>query len=293
MEELLKTGARVLANEPMASHTTLCVGGPAEWYVEVDTVVQLRAVLLAARKKSLPVFFLGWGSNLLVADKGIRGITLRLKGDFISVSFEDSLVRAGAGVFLPTLVKQCADKGLGGIEPLVGIPGTIGGALIMNAGTRDLEIGQVIKTVEVLNPDGNLELLNHDQIRFEYRASSLAGRVVCFATLQLRHQNKDDIIRSVQVFLEKRLETQPISNMNVGSIFKNPPGNFAARLIEQSGLKGRQIGQAQVSPKHANFIVNLGGAKANDVKSLIELVQKTVAEKHGVKLETEVKMVGL
>lgn len=293
MEELLKTGCRVLHNEPMAGHTTLGIGGPAEWYVEIETPALLRAVLKISRDKSLPVFFMGMGSNLLVGDKGIPGLTLRLKGEFQSVSFKGDLVRAGAGVFLPTLVKQCADNGLGGAEPLVGIPGTVGGALVMNAGTRDLEIGSIIKSVEVLNPDGNLEILNSGQIRFEYRASSLAGKAVCFATLQLRRGVKDDIIRLMQSFLEWRLEKQPVGMMNMGSIFKNPPGIFAARLIESAGLKGFHVGQAQVSPKHANFIVNLGGAKAQDVKNLILEIQKVVKEKHGVNLEPEVKMVGL
>ncbi|OGR87272.1 MAG: UDP-N-acetylenolpyruvoylglucosamine reductase, partial [Elusimicrobia bacterium RIFCSPLOWO2_01_FULL_60_11] len=230
---------------------------------------------------------------LLVGDKGIPGLTLRLKGEFQSVEFNGDSVRAGAGVFLPTLVKLCADQGLGGVEPLVGIPGTVGGALAMNAGTRDLEIGSVIKTVEVLNAEGNLELLDSARLSFQYRLSSLSGKVVCFATLQLRRGMKDDIIRSIQSFLEWRLEKQPVGMLNVGSIFKNPEGDFAARLIESAGLKGLRVGAAQVSPKHANFIVNLGGAKAQDVKDLILEVQKKVKEKHGVDLEPEVKMVGL
>ena len=292
MEELYQTGARVRKDEPMSEHTTLRVGGPAEWYIEVETLDQLRSVLKVARAKSQPVFFMGWGSNLLVGDKGIPGFVLRLKGEFESVTFDGTEVRAGAGVFLPTLVKLCADRGLGGAEPLVGVPGTVGGALVMNAGTRDLETGQIVKTVEVLGPDGNIELLNADQIRFEYRQSSLAGKVLCFATLQLNPGKKDDIIRVVQKFLEQRLQTQPVGAMNVGSIFKNPAGNFAAQLIEKAGLKGRKIGQAQVSDKHANFIVNLGGAKAQDVKDLIHEIQSVVKEKFGVNLEPEVKMVG-
>ncbi len=293
MDDIFKTGCKVLKDEPMAIHTTMGVGGPAEWFVEASTLDQLRALLKYSREKSMPVFFMGWGSNLLISDDGIPGITLRLKGDFQSVAFDGTRVRAGAGVFLPTLVKQCADQGLGGAEPLVGVPGSVGGALVMNAGTRDLEIGNIITTVEVLNQDGNVELLNHNQIDFQYRASSLAGKTVCFATLQLQPQPKDDIIRSIQKFLGHRLETQPVGMMNVGSIFKNPPGNFAAQLVERAGLKGYRIGNAQVSTKHANFIVNLGGAKAQDIRDLITAVQKVVAEKFGVKLETEVKMVGL
>ena len=201
MEELLKTGCRVLRNEPMAGHTTLGIGGPAEWYAEIETLDQLRAALKAARERSLPVFFMGMGSNLLVGDKGIPGLTLRLKGEFQSVEFDGDSVRAGAGVFLPTLVKLCADQGLGGVEPLVGIPGTVGGALAMNAGTRDLEIGSVIKTVEVLNAAGNLELLDSARLSFQYRLSSLSGKVVCFGTLQLGRGVEDDIILSIKPFL--------------------------------------------------------------------------------------------
>lgn len=293
MEELIKAGCKVLRGEPMSRHTTLGIGGPAEWYIEVQTVEQLWAALKVARQKSIPVFFAGMGSNLLVSDNGILGFTLRLKGDFESVSIAGTEVRAGAGAFLPTLVKVCADNGLGGAEPLVGVPGSVGGAVMMNAGTRDLEIGRIIKSVEVLAEDGSVTLIPAKDIDFQYRRSSLDGKIVCFATLQLKAQKKDDIIRSIQKFLEQRLTTQPVGQMNVGSIFKNPPGAYAARLIERAGLKGLQIGRAQVSEKHANFIVNLGGAKAADVKELIRKVQSAVKAKFGVALEPEVKMVGL
>ena len=293
MQELYETGAKVLPNESLSKHTTLGIGGPAEWYLEVKNPAQLHAVLQTARKNKIPAFFLGEGSNLLVSDRGIKGLAIRLKGDFESVAFAGDRVKAGAGVFLPTLVKQCADKGLGGMEALVGVPGTVGGALVMNAGTRDLEIGSLVQSVEILGAGGNLESLSGGQIKFEYRSSSLAGKTVCFAVLQLKARDKNDIIAQVQKFLEYRLKTQPVGAMNVGSIFKNPPGKFAAELIEKAGLKGRRIGQAQVSPKHANFIVNLGGAGSQDVRNLISLIQKEVKEKFGVDLEPEVKMVGL
>jgi UDP-N-acetylmuramate dehydrogenase len=174
----------------------------------------------------------------------------------------------------------------------VGVPGTLGGALIMNAGTRDLEIGRITKEVEVMSPDGGSRTLSGSDIRFEYRSSSLAGQIVCFATLQLEAAGKDDIMRTVQKFLENRLQTQPIGTLNVGSIFKNQAGHFAAQLIEKAGLKGMRKGNAQVSEKHANFIVNCGGAKARDVRDLIFEIQRTVRDKFGVALEPEVKMVG-
>lgn len=284
----------VSANEPMSKHTTLGIGGPADWYAEIGSVQQLKAVVSASKEHRIPLTFIGAGSNLLVSDDGVAGMVIRLRGEFESITFSGHEVRAGAAVFLPTLVKLCAEKGLGGAEPLVGVPGTVGGALAMNAGTRDLEIGAIVKSAEILSMESPnaLKVLTVDQIRFQYRSSSLNGEIVCFATLKLQAKSKDDIMRSIQTFLSRRLQTQPIGTMNVGSIFKNPQGQFSAELIEKAGLKGFKKGDAQVSPKHANFIVNCGGATANDVKTLIHEIQETILKKFGVRLEPEVKMIG-
>lgn len=292
MQALLKSGFTLLQNEPLSKHTTLGIGGPADWYAEPSTVAQLAAVVAAARKENLPLFFLGGGSNLLVSDQGIEGVTLRLRGDFESVKIQDSQVRAGAGVYLPVLVRQCAELGLGGAEPLVGVPGTVGGSVIMNAGTRDLEIGAIVKSVEILSDSGALETVPAEKIKFSYRASSLAGKMVCFATLELRPGSKDSIIQTIQKYLSHRLKTQPIGTLNVGSVFRNPDNDFAARLIEAAGLKGLSRGRVQVSPKHANFMLNVGGATAEEYRALILEVQETVYKKFGVRLEPEVKMVG-
>lgn len=217
---------------------------------------------------------------------------VRLRGDFEQVQFRSSSARAGAGVYLPTLVKQCAERGLGGAEPLVGVPGTVGGALVMNAGTRDLEIGAIVESAEVLDESGKLEVLPADRIRFKYRKSSLDGSAICFATLRLKPGNRDEFLEAIQKFISHRLKTQPIGTLNCGSVFRNPEGGFAAELIERAGLKGTKRGQAQISPKHANFIVNCGGATAEDVKGLIAEARRTVKEKFGVELEPEVRMVG-
>lgn len=292
MIELLQEGIPIVQDEPMSKHTTLGIGGPAEWYVEVDSLDRLQKVLRAAQQKNLPLFFLGAGSNLLVSNRGIAGVVIRLCGDFEAVTFNAQEVRAGAGTLLPALVKQAAERGLGGAEPLVGVPGTVGGALVMNAGTRELEIGQIVKSVEVIQPNGELSLLAADQISFQYRSSSLRHEVICFVTLQLKPAPKDDIIRTIQEFLSRRLQTQPIGTLNVGSIFKNPAGRYAAQLIEQAGLKGTMRGKAQISPKHANFIVNRGGASAEDVKGLIFEIQATVYQRFGIELEPEIKIVG-
>ncbi len=292
MKELIVLGAAVKEREPMAQHTTLAVGGPADWYVEVFNLEQLAALVKKARGRALPLFFMGAGSNLLVDDFGIRGVVAHLGGEFEKFTVEGDRVRAGAGVFLPTLVKQCADQFLGGIEPLVGVPGTVGGALAMNAGTRDLEMGTIVESVEILERDGTLKNMLKDEIKFSYRSSTLQGTTICFATLKLKRGNKDDIIPAIQKFLSYRLKTQPIGTLNVGSVFKNPPGHFAAELIEKAGLKGLTIGRAQVSGKHANFIVNCGGATAQDIKDLIMTVQHAVKEKFSISLDPEVKIVG-
>ncbi|MBI3013088.1 MAG: UDP-N-acetylmuramate dehydrogenase [Elusimicrobia bacterium] len=292
MKELADVGLNLIAGEPMSQHTTLGIGGPAEWYAEVFSVPQLVSLLNYTQEKNKPLFFLGAGSNLLVSDSGIPGIVARMRGEFEVLSFlQGDRVRAGSSVFLPNLVKQCADRSLGGIEALAGVPGTVGGALVMNAGTRELEIGAVVQSVEVLR-DGNLEILNKENLRFGYRSSSLAGSILCFATLELKTGNKEDILRAIQKFLAHRLKTQPVGSQNVGSVFRNPKGHFAGELIEKAGLKGRRIGNALVSPKHANFIVNCGGATARDVQSLISEIQRTVQEKFGVALEPEIKIVG-
>lgn len=292
MKELIKLGIEVVEQEPMSKHTTLAIGGPVDWYVELFNLDQLRALVQVAQRESHPLFFLGAGSNLLVDDSGIRGVVAHLRGEFEQLSFNGNLVRVGAGMFLPTLVRQCAEKGLGGMEPLVGVPGTVGGALVMNAGTRDLEMGSVVESVEILESAGTVKILSKEQIKFQYRSSSLNGSILCFATLKLMAGNKDDIMRNVQNFLSYRLKAQPIGTLNVGSVFKNPPQHFAAELIEKAGLKGFKIGNAQVSPKHANFITNCGGATAQNIKDLIYKIQVVVKEKFSVELELEVKIVG-
>lgn len=279
-------------NEPMSRHTTLGIGGPAKWYAEAKSMAELKKILYFSKEKNLPLFFLGAGSNLLVSDAGIQAVVVRLRGVFEEFQFSGNEVRTGAGAMLPTLVKSCAEKGLTGAEPLIGVPGTVGGALVMNAGTRELEIGKITKSVEILDEEKNLKLIPADQIRFYYRSSSLAGSILCFATLQLKPGNKDAIIQTIEKFLVTRRETQPIGTKNVGSIFKNPEGIFAAQLIEKAGFKGKRVGNAQVSPKHANFIVNLGGAKAEEVKNLIREIQEAVKEKFKVQLEPEIKFVG-
>lgn len=281
-------------DEPLRLHTTFRIGGPADCYWEPRNKEELVAALRAAREHQLPVFLLGWGSNLLVQDSGIRGLVLRLRGDFEKVEFlGDRRVRAGCGVRVPQLAAFCAEKGLAGAEPLVGVPGTVGGALVMNAGTRDGEIGALVFEVEILDTI-TLEaaVLPAAALDFSYRRSSLEGRIVLGCILELKPGDKGDIIRRIGQFQQKRLQTQPVHTYNVGSIFKNPPEKFAAKMIEDAGLKGTVVGGARVSEVHANFIENFSGATAADVLELVRLIRDRIKSGYGEDLELEMKVVG-
>ena len=281
-------------DEPLAPKTTFKIGGPADCYIEAGNVVELEALLHVAALHGLPLLLLGWGSNVLVADGGVRGVVVRLRGEFERIDFlEDHRVRAGAAVRVPQLVVACAERGLSGDESLVGIPGTVGGALVMNAGTRDGEIGALVREVRILDAQSlKVRQMPVEDLRFSYRSSNLSRRIVLGCVLQLKPGDKGSIMSLVQRYQQKRLQTQPIHTYNVGSTFKNPPGRFAAQLIEEAGLKGFSVGGARVSPMHANFIENFSGAKAAEVLALVRLVQDKVRSAAGVELELEMKVIG-
>ena len=283
-----------LFDEPLSKHTTFHIGGPADALVTARSIADLTELFAFSKKRRLPVFPVGWGSNLLVRDGGIRGIVLKFAGDFEEVRFAaDDSVWTGAAVRLPNLVMQCAEQGLTGAEPLVGVPGCVGGALVMNAGTRQGEIGDLVRSVEIFEPKTlQAVVLPKAEIRFAYRSSSLQKSVLTGAVLELRRGSKVDIIEIIKKFQQQRLKTQPVHSFNVGSVFKNPKDNFAAKLIEESGFKGRPFGGARVSPKHANFIENFAGAKASDVLALVGEIQAAVKARTGVELEPEMKVVG-
>jgi len=280
-KELKKLFPAGKLSEPLRKHTTWRIGGPADAFCEPKDVPELVKALAFARDHSLPYFLLGWGSNILVLDGGVRGLVLRLKGEFDHIErLDDTKVWAGAAVRLPRLVVYCAQRGLAG-----------GGALVMNAGTREGEMGDLVREVEMVQ---NLETrrVPASAIAFGYRHSSLEGRILTGAVLELKPGVKGDIMRRIQALQKRRQETQPIHSRNVGSVFKNPPGHFVAKLIEDSGLKGFRVGGAVVSALHANFIDNTHGASARDVQDLVSIVRGRVREKTGVELELEVKMVG-
>lgn len=283
-----------LFDEKMSRHTTFRIGGPADAMVSARGVEDLVRLYRFARSRRVPVFILGWGSNLLVRDGGIRGIVLRLKGDFEKLRFSgERRVWAGAGVRLQKLVMACAQRGLAGTEPLIGVPGTVGGGLVMNAGTREGEIGGLVQSAELFDPKRlRVSTVPRSRITFRYRRSSLQKKLVIGANLELRPGSKVDILKAVRKSQQQRLKTQPVHSFNVGSVFKNPPRRFVAKLIEDAGLKGRSAGGARISGKHANFIENRARATARDVLRLVFEARKAVRERTGIELELEMKVVG-
>lgn len=292
--ELRKALPGTLLDEPLARHTTFKIGGPADAFLLARGREEVLTALRLAREEDFPVLVLGKGSNLLVRDRGVRGLVLRLSGDFEAIEFPgEGRVRAGASVRVPQLVVACAERGLAGLEPVVGVPGTVGGAVVMNAGTREAEIGPLILEVEAADPvPARIRKMTRSELEFSYRSSSLGNLIVLSATFQLKGGDKGDILSSVAQYQRKRLQTQPIHTFNVGSTFKNPPGRFAARMIEELGLKGRSVGGARISPMHANFIENFAGAKASDVLALVDLIRERVRAAFGVDLELEMRIVG-
>ncbi|MEZ8220644.1 UDP-N-acetylmuramate dehydrogenase [Candidatus Fervidibacteria bacterium JGI MDM2 JNZ-1-D12] len=281
-------------NEPMRHHTTLRVGGPADALVTVHSLDELKKVVQFARERDLPILVLGEGSNLIVRDGGVRGIVLRLSGELTRINFDTQEIEVGGGTYLPHLIVKAAQRGLGGLECCTGVPGTVGGALISNAGTAEDFIGDKVKRVTLLTREGELRTVERDELKFGYRYSNLRdlGLVVVSVVMNLNHDEPKAIMERIHRRWRYRWETQPVNMPCAGCIFKNPPGDRAGRLLDAAGLKGVRIGDAQVSPIHANFIVNLGNATAKDVLALAKLMRQTVFEKFGVNLEYEVQIVG-
>ncbi len=281
---------------PLAKLTTLRVGGSAEYLALPKTPAQLKAALQWGRAEGLPVTMLGAGSNLLISDRGLPGLVICTRAMRHS-EFDETTGRviAAAGEPWSSLAWKAARHGLQGFEWTIGIPGTVGGAVVMNAGAHGGETADILVDAEVVSPDGSVAVLKPNDLGFRYRTSDLQGsdRIVTTATFQLSPGHSPANIKAATAAdLKSRRDTQPYHLPNCGSVFRNPPGDSAGRLIEQAGLKGHQIGQAQTSTLHANFIVNLGGAKASDVLALIRHTQAVIYEQNSVELETEVKVVG-
>lgn len=282
-------------DEPMAKHTSFKIGGNADVFLKVRTLATLKALLEALKARKIPHFILGNGSNLLVSDNGIRGVVIKLVGDFQQIELigEDT-IECGAGVHLIKLCRFAQQNALSGLEFAYGIPATVGGAVFMNAGAYDGEMKDVLLSTENLTPSGKQITLAASELDLSYRHSrySVTGEIILSARLKLKRGDAAQIKEKMDGFLARRREKQPLKYPNAGSVFKRPPGNYAGTLIQTCGLKGKKIGGAEVSTKHAGFIVNTGGATCQDVLRLISHIKATVLEKADVALESEVRVVG-
>ncbi|GIW45518.1 MAG: UDP-N-acetylenolpyruvoylglucosamine reductase [Candidatus Binatia bacterium] len=290
-------GQRLKRNEPLARHTSFRIGGPADLWIEVESTSELCFVLQCARRHGTPWWLLGGGTNVLVSDSGVRGLVLRLGRAFSFAEWRENEplvhVRVGASLPLKKLVLETVERNLTGLEFAEGIPGTVGGGLLMNAGAFGGELAQVVSSVELVTPDAQKMVVPREALRFDYRYFDLPrGTVVTAVEFTLRRAAPEVVQERYRNAKTRRERNQPRGYPNAGSIFKNPPGNFAGRLIEAVGLKGYRLGQAMFSTKHANFIVNLGGARAKEVRALMAEAERRVAEQFGIRLEAEIRLVG-
>lgn len=288
------TAKPLLVAEPMAKHTSFRIGGPADLLAQPADEAELAALLQVASEHAVPVTLIGNGSNLLVRDKGIRGLVIKLGNLFSGVEVCGNTLTFGCGVSLAMASKKAASLSLSGLEFAVGIPGTIGGAVYMNAGAYDGEMAKVVTKVRVMDEQGKTSELAASELDFAYRHTALqnSGHIVTSVTVSLVPGDADAIAAKMADFSQRRISKQPLELPSAGSMFKRPPGYFAGTLIDQTGLKGYTVGGAQVSTKHAGFVVNIGGATASDVLQLISDVQSKVFAAHGVHLEPEVLVLG-
>ena len=286
-------GARLAVSRPLADLTSFRIGGPADLFVTVQTEEELMAAMAAAHRISMPAFCLGAGTNLLVSDRGMRGLVVKLGDGFTTISIDGAKVVAGGAAQFGTLVQIVVEHGLAGLEFGEGIPGTVGGGLVMNAGAFGGEMAKVVTLVHGVTVQGDARALTKDEVNFAYRRTDLPPRfVITRVDFELEPGDREMLRARVAELKGKRAARQPRNVPNAGSIFKNPPGNFAGRLLENAGLKGTRVGGAAFSDRHANFIVNLGGARADEVRALMEFARNKVKETAGVWLEPEVKLVG-
>lgn len=285
---------RVLVDEPMKRHTTFRIGGPADFFLLPSTVDEVRGILEICREEELPYFILGNGSNLLVSDKGYRGVIIQLYRNFSNISVEGNEICASSGALLSQIAAAARNASLTGFEFAGGIPGTLGGAVFMNAGAYGGELKDVLKEAVVMTEQGEILTLPVEKLDMGYRTSRIkkAGYLVLEARLVLEQGDMDKIRDITKDLTEKRVSKQPLEYPSAGSTFKRPEGYFAGKLIMDSGLRGYQVGGAQVSEKHCGFVINTGNATARDVRNLMADVQRIVEEKYGVKLEPEVKFLG-
>lgn len=278
----------------MKDYTTMRIGGPADILIEPNTVDQIKKIISIAKETDTPLTIIGNGSNLLVRDKGIRGIVVVLKDNFSEIKIKENIVTAKAGATLRNTSIKSFESNLTGMEPVSGIPGTIGGAIIMNAGAYGTEMKDIVKNVVTIDRDGNIQNFNNEQMDFAYRHSTASEKdlIVLEVSFELKYGNYDEIIERFKDFDYKRSSRQPLDKNSAGSTFKRPEGYFASKLIDEAGLRGYKVGNAMVSEKHAGFLINVDNSTCENMLHLISDVQKIVYDKFEVRLEREVKLIG-
>ena len=295
MLEKLVGAVNVLVDEPMKNHTSFKIGGPADFVVMPQTKKSLCDTVKTLREQGIPMTVIGNGSNLLVSDKGIRGVVVKIAGGMGGVEVEKNTITAQSGVLLSRLASVACSSGLTGLEFAAGIPGTIGGAIVMNAGAYDHEIKEAVASTTYIDENGNLGTLKGiREHKFAYRASIFQSEnwIILESVFRLKTGNIDEIRAEMDSIARKRKRKQPLEFPSAGSAFKRPVGGFAAKLIDDAGLKGAKIGGAMVSDKHSGFIINIGGATASDVCELLKRIEDEVFSQFGIMLEPEVKMIG-
>jgi UDP-N-acetylmuramate dehydrogenase len=289
-------GENIQLDRAMSEYTTFRIGGKADAICFVHGLRELQQVFSYLNREKIPYLLVGKGSNLLVRDGGFKGAVIIMRGQLATIKQHeknDRMVLAGGGLTLRDLVRFCSQRGLGGLEFLSGIPGTVGGAVTMNAGAFGRAMGDVVQQVDLVTPEGEFTSRNRSDLTFSYRESSIQeGSLVVRASLQCSQESSEIVSGRVAEYLTRRKVAQPLDYPSAGSVFRNPPNDHAGRLIEQAGLKGKKIGGAMISPKHANYIVNTGGAQAEDILRLMEMAKEKVREATGVELEPEIKVVG-
>lgn len=284
----------IVRNEPLAKHTTFKIGGPAEYFVTPENKDQLKLVIQACKESNTPYYIIGKGSNLLVGDKGYKGVIIQIYKNFKNIEFDNNVVTAGAGVMLSRLAREAAEHNLAGLQGESGIPGTLGGAVAMNAGAYGYEIRDYILSATVMNQEGELFTLSKEELELGYRTSIVQKNsyIVVEAAFELPYGKKEDLLAEIAEFDRKRAEKQPLEYPSAGSTFKRPEGYFAGKLIMDAGLRGYRVGDIMVSEKHCGFVVNVGNGTASEVRQLISDVQRIVYEKNQVMLEPEVRFLG-
>lgn len=283
----------IIKNEPLAAHTTWRIGGKAKYFAQVTELEELKQAVAEAASKGIPYFIIGNGSNLLISDKGYDGMVIRLRGGFTGFGIRHNVIMAEAGVHLANIVTTARKKSLEGMAFAAGIPATVGGALIMNAGGPTGTMSDVCETIKILNAEGEVEVITHPDAKFGYRASNLKEMgIILAATFRLEPEEPQKVTQGIVEALDKKRRSQPIEAKTAGSVFKNPPHKHAAELIDKAGCKGMKVGDATVSRMHANFIINVGNATAADTLELMNQVAARVREDSGIELEREVELVG-